>query len=791
MSDLTAIKNSPPNNVVTIDSVKEWEDYVVKNWSTLKQKAEDAGIQSPYQQMMMIALSPLVPESSAQFQRFIKLLKTLRHTQALVKRFEKIYDKGMYSLSAKDIVTKHLDIKKLNPQELAGLDWVLMATGTLFGFNQKSDNEQTFIADLLKSFKSRDHYPSAVRVQAGMISAGQNVIFAGQDAQIITNVYQGDTASLKRYLSGLRSDWDMPATTIHPRSQHYISARLHQLYTPIDTWIDDPKNESHDRDHVVNTRWYRAINRELHDERMPALEALAQYPLLVVTGGAGSGKSSLVQFLVTALAYACDNSSEKRDKVSGLELMGSAWIHGELLPIFVSLRDLSNSSHFPKSVRQAGAKHLLAYIMENAGSFGTHLESYLTGTEGKQHSTVLVLDGLDEVYAEKDRVIIRNLIEKWVASFPSCRVIVTCRTYAYNKKAKWRLSERFKSVELAPYTRSQMTTYIDRWYQHAATTRPGSLGGRNTAKDHAKRLAKDIKNNIDKNKSLLPLARHPLMLVLLTLIHEDYKHLPNKRAELYAQTVELLDRWNIESRSDKLHEKLANLDLERMRAALKMIAFDLQARQLNYQRYPTTIERCHLLGKLKAQQEIDNGLGANIEDVLEYLATRNGILVSDTREHYRFPHLSIQEYLCACALIEFYDECPMPEALKTPAEGWTFPKNLVTLLQHDTTRWRNVARFAGSILAAGMGGQDMRWQLIDELLPPESTEEYTDSMLQSISVASEIWAESYLKARMNVQRRVRDHLIKSLKAIKNNQRLDVPDNAKNLAVLAELEKDDA
>jgi Trp operon repressor len=227
-----------------------------------------------------------------------------------------------------------------------------------------------------------------------------------------------------------------------------------------------------------------------------------------------------------------------------------------------------------------------------------------------------------------------------------------------------------------------------------------------------------------------------------------------------------------------------------MRAALKMIAFDLQVRRADTH-YPTTIKRGHLLEKLTEQQEISTGLGANIEDVLEYLATRNGILVTDTRKHYRFPHLSVQEYLCACALAEFYDECPMPSALKTPEEGWSFPKNIVALLRHDTTRWREVTLFAGSILASEKTGQDKRWELIDELLPAElGNKELPYNMLASISVAAAVWAEDYIKARNHSHRRVREHLIACLKAIRNDQRLDIPDNAKNLEALSELEKQD-
>jgi hypothetical protein len=771
-----------------IKTVEAWHDYVSENWERLNNKANEVGLPSVYHQLLFMALYPVLPRNKATFKQFIDLLGSMRHTRALIEYVEDIYHSGKYDIPTQQLVMEYLDIEKMNLDERAGLDWVVMMTGVIRGYTLREDGLQS-VNDLLSTIGKHENM-SALRVQAGMISAGKNVVIAGRDAQIITNVYQGDQAQLLGYLSTLRTDWDMPASSILPDFNTSMSAPLHRLYTPIDVWIDEPEKENHDDNHVVNTRWYRSIYHELRDERMPALEALALHPYLVVTGGAGSGKSSLGQYLVTSLAYACDAEAEKHDKVKGLDLLGAAWLHGELLPMYVSLQDLSHSKHFPKTRAQAGSKNLLAYIKENVKSFASHLEKYLTDSQAGEYNTVLVLDGLDEVGTENERVIIRDMIEKWTLSFPRCRVVVTCRTYAYNKAEPWRLSDKFASVELAPYTRNQMLEYIDRWYQLVVELRPSTLGGRNRAQVKADELIRNLKYNIDTNRTLQPLARHPLMMALLTLIHEEHQKLPNKRAELYEQTVELLDRWNLRSKSNKLEEKLSNLDYVRMRAALKMIAFDLQVRRADTH-YPTTIKRGHLLEKLTEQQEISTGLGANIEDVLEYLATRNGILVTDTRKHYRFPHLSVQEYLCACALAEFYDECPMPSALKTPEEGWSFPKNIVALLRHDTTRWREVTLFAGSILASEKTGQDKRWELIDELLPAElGNKELPYNMLASISVAAAVWAEDYIKARNHSHRRVREHLIACLKAIRNDQRLDIPDNAKNLEALSELEKQD-
>ena len=636
--------------------------------------------------------------------------------------------------------------------------------------------------------RDQRHYPSAVRVQAGMISAGGHVIFAGQDVNIVAEHYSGSKAALKAYLAAARTEWNIPTTTIHPASQHHTPAMLHQLYIPVDIWTDQQSFHSVGIEEL-NARRYQAIEKDMGYVRESVFEVIASHPLIVITGAAGTGKSSLCRFIVTALAYACDPRAERQDKVKGLDMLGASWIHGSILPIYVSLRDFCNTPElFPQSLAASSSESLLNYIKKITGSLAKHLESYLTQTESLTHGALLVLDGLDEVYEAKDRIILQRVIERWADRFPNCRLIVTSRTYAYRHDSRWRLSERFVSAELAPFSWNQVKSYIERWYVNVAKTRPSVLGGSAGAMKQAALMAAGLNKTIRDNRSLWPLARHPLMLALLTLIHEDYKQLPNKRAELYEQTVELLDRWNIPSPADKLHEKLANINLDRMRAALKLIAFELHSEQQSFQRYPTIIHRSRLLDKLIQQQTQGEGLGAAIEDVLEYLATRNGILVSDVPSLYRFPHLTIQEYLAACALLEFYDECPMPAGLRAPGgEGWTFPANIVALLCHDYARWRNVILFAGAIIAAGKW-QDMRWHLIDELLPTQFERSLSEQSLHCISVAAEIWGESWLKSRTRSQYVIEAHLVRCLRKIQGDERIDAPERAKNQAILMRLSR---
>ena len=769
-----------------INTPAAWRQFVQANWSRLKRQADQSALESPYQKLVMMVFTPVMPNPGVKMTLLRRLLRKYRYCAPLNKRLTEIYRDRNYQRTAEELARDGLAPENLTTDQLVGLDWLIVATGGLDGSAAQGQQAILFARSLLEAMRERSDYPSAVRVQAGSITAGGHVIFAGQDVNIVAERYEGSKAALKSYLAAVRTEWNIPTTTIHPASQHHTPAMLHQLYTPVDIWTDQRQFHSVGVEEL-NARRYQAIEKDMGYVRESVLEVVASHPRIVITGAAGTGKSSLCRFIVTALAYACDPRAERQDGVKGLEMLGPAWIHGPILPIYVSLRDFANSKDlFPRSLREATAEHLLNYIMGATGNLAKHLEAYLTQTDVDTHGSLLALDGLDEVYAADDRIILQRVIENWADRFPSCRIIVTSRTYAYRHDSRWRLSGRFASAELAPFTWKQVKTYIERWYANAAETRPSALGGRAVAQKQSALMANDLYKTIRETRALVPLARQPLMLALLTLIHEDYRQLPDKRAELYEHTVELLDRWNIPSPDDTLHEKLANINLDRMRAALKLIAFELHSEQQTTQRYPTIIQRARLLDKLLEQQSQGGGLGAGIEDVLEYLATRNGILVSDAPNLYRFPHLTIQEYLAACALLEFYDECNMPAGLRPhSADGWTFPENVVALLRHDYARWRNVTLFAGAIIAAGKW-QDMRWQLIDELLPQSMNGAPAEQTLHCISVAAEIWGESWLKSRTRSQLVIEAHLARCLRYIRADERIDAPERANNTAILSRL-----
>lgn len=775
--------------ITTIESLDDWQASIEKEWDTSETKIKALKFSSLYQKLIASMILPIIPDTKEQYQALLKLVKKTRYGKQIQARFRKALT-VRESKNRHDVILKnHFLAEGMTHAERQAIDWLLIATNTIEIAAKKADHKKTFASSLIKELRASEQPQSGLRVAAEIIHSDQNIMFAGRDINFVQKYYTGSKIALRTYLSNLRSEWDYPELGhILPGHNRHIrgTIRLHRLYTQADV-LDEKHYEGNDLDKLNKLR-FKSIEHDVNTARRPVLDAIASHSRLVITGGPGTGKSSLCRYIATCLAYACDPKAEKDDKVNGLTMLGSGWLHGAILPIYIRLQNFAaDDKSFPASPDSATANNLIQYFHETNTRFANHLETYLVHEDATTYNALLILDGLDEVYREEDRLIIQRVIENWANTYPNCRILVTSRTYAYKHDAKWRLSERFASAELLPFSGEQIHHYVNTWYQQAALIRPSTFGGSDTAADFTAKLADDLINTIQSTKSLIPLAKQPLMLAMLTLIHEDNRRLPKKRAELYEQTVELLDRWNNPIGDDKLATKLKDIKFDRVRAALKLVAFKLHKRQILHHRHPTAIERRDLLDTLLTQQEQGEGLGATIEDILEYLTTRNGILVSDAIDTYRFPHLSIQEYLAACALIELYDECEMPKHLK-PTEDvvWTFPENLVALLRHAPYRWRNITLFAGSIVAADTG-QDRRWHLIEALLPEKISATLPDEFVHSTYIASEIWSESWLKPRTRLQRSTCIHLRACLEAIKEDHRLDAPERSNINSILAKLE----
>jgi hypothetical protein len=199
------------------------------------------------------------------------------------------------------------------------------------------------------------------------------------------------------------------------------------------------------------------------ERRLSAVAQLNQQKRFVLLGDPGSGKSTFVDFVVMCLAGEQLGDSQANlnllkaplpNDEGGDEEEQQPWEYGALLPVRMILRDFA-ARGLPPTDQPAKAKHLWDFIskeLEDAtlGHYAPYLQQHLQ-TEGG----LLLLDGLDEVpEADQRRTQIKQAVEDFACAFPNCRVLVTSRTYAYQKQ-DWRL-QGFTETVLAPFTKGQM-----------------------------------------------------------------------------------------------------------------------------------------------------------------------------------------------------------------------------------------------------------------------------------------------------------------------------------------------
>ncbi len=442
-----------------------------------------------------------------------------------------------------------------------------------------------------------------------------------------------------------------------------------------------------------------------------ALAHLNRHDRLVLLGDPGGGKSTFVNFVALCMAGALlvgdgtylnllrtplppDDEEERSLRREEKEPQPQPWDHGPLLPVKIVLRKFAGEG-LPPPGQEATAKHVWAYLATQFEA--TDLSDYLPMLKHcfEHEGGLLCFDGLDELPDPEQRgPQIKQVVEDMAAGYPRCRILVTSRPYAYQNPA-WQL-QGFAQTSLAPFSKGQIERFIEQWYAYLGTLNQWT-------EDSRQRRVAQLTGAIFGHESRLrELAERPLLLTLMANLHASRGTLPEKRADLYEETVVLLlDRWErgrFATDRTVLSPTLSDwLEVEqrKIRALLEDLAYEAHANQPDKAEGTANLDGERLLGGLLALTR----RAIHPADLLDYLDQRAGILEARGDNIYSFPHRTFQEYLAACHLTGRDD----------------FAGDTARLVREDTTRWREVALLAGARAASGMTAAI--WLLVDELCP--------------------------------------------------------------------------
>ncbi|MGC9381335.1 NACHT domain-containing protein [Streptomyces sp. MH13] len=221
---------------------------------------------------------------------------------------------------------------------------------------------------------------------------------------------------------------------------------------------------------------------------LSAEEALHNDDRVLLRGDAGSGKTTLVQWLAVTAAREASR-----------------------VPYVLPLRTLV----------RAGALPAPAAFLTTVGCPLTPPDGWAERVLSAGRGLLLV-DGLDEIPAA-DRNRTRDWLLALIRAFPGNRWLLTSRPTAV--RPDWLAAEGFRELTLTPMRQDDVTTFVRRW--HAAADAP----------EYEARLLDALRTKRD----LARLATNPLMCGLICALHRERRgYLPTGRKELYDAALTML-----------------------------------------------------------------------------------------------------------------------------------------------------------------------------------------------------------------------------------------------------------
>ena len=308
------------------------------------------------------------------------------------------------------------------------------------------------------------------------------------------------------------------------------------------------------------------------------------------------------------------------------------------VPFLVELRD------FVARETDGRCRDLIAYL----GFCGQELNFGFDAAAVEQHfaarPSLLIIDGLDEIFAPGRRALMMEQIVGLSTRFPALRILLTSRIAGFHE-APLR-SAGFAVATLTDLTDEQVKRFAGAWFPLVF---PGDAAA-------AERAREDLLETLARRPQLSAIAGNPMILTIMATVAR-HQRLGRSRAALYAQALELLCyAWDYRRGLNlPADSPLADLQPDDTRLMLRRIAWHMQQSE----------------GGLRANAIIERDLRAVLEnffaedwrfappkarhaaaEMLTRLQERNWVLTLRGPGLFGFVHRTFLEYLCATEIAE-------------------------------------------------------------------------------------------------------------------------------------------
>ncbi|MGV9452261.1 NACHT domain-containing protein [Streptomyces sp. NPDC003635] len=339
---------------------------------------------------------------------------------------------------------------------------------------------------------------------------------------------------------------------------------------------------------------------------LPAEQAIAAHDRVLLRGVAGSGKTTLVQWLAVTAAR-----GERGDRI----------------PFVLPLRTLVRRG-LPAPDAFLSAVH----VPFHAGQPDGWTDRVLTAGRG-----LLLVDGIDEI-PERERERTRRWLRELLDVYPGNQWLVTSRPSAVRED--WLAADGFTELALTPMSQDDVAAFVERWHTAAGIDAPDPerLDG------YRRSLLDAVRTKPDLGR----LATNPLMCGLLCALHRDRRgYLPHGRKELYDAALSMLLARRDEERDMHVPGGVFLTELPQIQLLQRLAYWLIRNNQSELDRDRAERIIADVLPSLPVAA--DQGDAAQI---LRYLLVRSGLLREPAAGTVEFVHRTFQDYLGAKAAVE-------------------------------------------------------------------------------------------------------------------------------------------
>jgi hypothetical protein len=366
-----------------------------------------------------------------------------------------------------------------------------------------------------------------------------------------------------------------------------------------------------------SSKWYALsiayVNLSLSHEDAVVAETfqdqLATLPRLVIRGRAGSGKTTVLQWLAVRAARQ--------------DFYGRSQTLNGLTPFFLRLREYAGASlPTPEEFLDK-----IAPLLAPEGRDWPRRQ-LTSGT------ALVLIDGVDEL-PEKQRPAVVNWLREMTELFPGARYVVTTRHGAIDDGILEDLD--FVVSDLQPMGPAQVRRFISQWHMAMLEWQVGEQERERTVLFERSLLAR-----VEDDRFLRDLADTPLLAGLICALNLHLKAvLPGRRGEIYEKALVMFDQ------RDRARGVIGDISIDL--AESNHLLSDLALWMVRNGVAEAPLEQFYRV--------VDNSAASlprgtlDIAALCRHLILRSGLLREPTAGNIDFIHKSFQEYLAAKALV--------------------------------------------------------------------------------------------------------------------------------------------